>query len=522
MSAQIVIVEQRNDWKARFPDVIVVSAKDYVSQQEYLKLKNVKVINLCRNYRYLSLGYYCSLLAEARRHKIIPSVRTITDLSSKSIYGLDIEDLNTTIQRRLKSKSGDSSQTTFALNIFFGQCEDKDFSELSRQLFDLFRCPILKVEFKLNGKWQIATLKPGSLQNLPESQTDFFIQAFNSYAMRRWQIPKTKPVTRYDLAILHNPAEKLPPSDKKALKKFVNVGKKLGIEVDLIEKKDFSRLAEYDALFIRETTQINHYTYRFSRRAENEGMVVIDDPDSIVKCTNKIYLSELLASNKIAIPRTKIIKKDDESDIKALEAEISYPVVLKIPDSSFSRGVLKVNSTAELKKMSSDLFIKSDVLLAQEYLYTEFDWRIGILNRRPLFACQYFMSRNHWQIVKHGPAGKYSFGKYKTWRLEDVPREVVDVAVKAANLIGNGLYGVDLKSTRKGVVVVEINDNPNIDAGVEDAHLGDELYRIILEEFIRRLDLRHPISPPSATGFQDVAAKVSDVCMKKPPATEHR
>jgi len=63
MAAQIVIVEQRNDWKAHFPDAIIVLAKDYVSQQEYFKLKDVRVINLCRSYRYLTLGHYCSLLA---------------------------------------------------------------------------------------------------------------------------------------------------------------------------------------------------------------------------------------------------------------------------------------------------------------------------------------------------------------------------------------------------------------------------------------------------------------------------
>jgi glutathione synthase/RimK-type ligase-like ATP-grasp enzyme len=42
--------------------------------------------------------------------------------------------------------------------------------------------------------------------------------------------------------------------------------------------------------------------------------------------------------------------------------------------------------------------------------------------------------------------------------------------------------------TDKGAFVIEVNDNPNIDAGVEDATLGDGLYRLILEEFIRRIE----------------------------------
>jgi glutathione synthase/RimK-type ligase-like ATP-grasp enzyme len=47
---------------------------------------------------------------------------------------------------------------------------------------------------------------------------------------------------------------------------------------------------------------------------------------------------------------------------------------------------------------------------------------------------------------------------------------------------------VDVKQNDRGVFVIEINDNPNIDAGVEDVVLKDDLYRIILQEFITRLD----------------------------------
>jgi len=67
---------------------------------------------------------------------------------------------------------------------------------------------------------------------------------------------------------------------------------------------------------------------------------------------------------------------------------------------------------------------------------------------------------------------------------------VVKTALKAANLIGDGLYGVDLKQIGNKVVVIEVNDNPSIDAGVEDAVLGSALYETIMQEFLRRLELR--------------------------------
>ena len=55
---------------------------------------------------------------------------------------------------------------------------------------------------------------------------------------------------------------------------------------------------------------------------------------------------------------------------------------------------------------------------------------------------------------------------------------------------GNGLYGVDMKQSGDRVVVVEVNDNPNIDDGVEDLFLGNKLYDMIVEDFIRRIELK--------------------------------
>ena len=37
-------------------------------------------------------------------------------------------------------------------------------------------------------------------------------------------------------------------------------------------------------------------------------------------------------------------------------------------------------------------------------------------------------------------------------------------------------------------LIIEVNDNPSIDAGVEDAYLGEDLYRRIMSEFLRRLE----------------------------------
>jgi glutathione synthase/RimK-type ligase-like ATP-grasp enzyme len=59
--------------------------------------------------------------------------------------------------------------------------------------------------------------------------------------------------------------------------------------------------------------------------------------------------------------------------------------------------------------------------------------------------------------------------------------------LNAANLIGSGFYGVDLKQIGNECYVIEVNDNPNVDAGNEDGVLGPALYREIMGVMKRRI-----------------------------------
>ena len=69
-----------------------------------------------------------------------------------------------------------------------------------------------------------------------------------------------------------------------------------------------------------------------------------------------------------------------------------------------------------------------------------------------------------------------------------ISKFVVKTALKAANLIGDGLYGVDLKMIGDKVYVIEVNDNPNVEHGVEDLVLKDAIYDRIMLSFLRRLE----------------------------------
>ena len=128
--------------------------------------------------------------------------------------------------------------------------------------------------------------------------------------------------------------------------------------------------------------------------------------------------------------------------------------------------------------------------MAQELAPSDSDWRIGVLDGKALFACRYHMARGHWQIMNTREKGSKRYGRVEAVPLDQAPADAVAIGVRAASLIGDGLYGVDIKETNGRFLTMEVNDNPNIETEEEDAIIGDALYLSVMQWFRDRLDKR--------------------------------
>ncbi|MEM3649028.1 MAG: hypothetical protein QW506_07705, partial [Thermoproteota archaeon] len=62
---------------------------------------------------------------------------------------------------------------------------------------------------------------------------------------------------------------------------------------------------------------------------------------------------------------------------------------------------------------------------------------------------------------------------------ENAPEKLKETALKVCEIIGDGLYGVDIKERNGEFIVVEVNDNPSIYAGHEDLRNKDLYSKII-------------------------------------------
>jgi glutathione synthase/RimK-type ligase-like ATP-grasp enzyme len=485
MTGWVILVDQPKDFPNADTPHKVIATSDYLARPRLFDAGRPKLVNLSRSYNYQSKGYYASLLAEARGHRIVPTVETMLELREAKLYEHALPELEDELNKCAR-KADFQPDGEFKFLVCFGIARDERFDTFGRLLFDWFRCPALEITIE-PGHWlRIERIRPRTINRLANGENAFFHEALHQHTKREWRDPKARSVAKYDLAVLHDPNEKIPPSSVASIKHFARIAEKHSVDVEPITRRQLAELAEFDGLFIRETTSIDNHTYRFARRAWQEGMPVIDDPISMIRCTNKVFLMELLSSNQVPTPPTVMLPEG--ADLTKTIDELGLPLVVKIPDGSFSRGVHKVTTADEFRRVADELFEETDLILAQKFLPTEFDWRVGILAGEPLFVCQYRMARGHWQIVKHRPDGSSSEGGFRAFDLDQAPAEVIDIAVRAAKPIGEGFYGVDLKQTDSGIVVMEVNDNPNLEHGVEDTVGKDEVWIRLLKWFTDRFE----------------------------------
>jgi glutathione synthase/RimK-type ligase-like ATP-grasp enzyme len=270
--------------------------------------------------------------------------------------------------------------------------------------------------------------------------------------------------------------------EENALLNFKQASEKLGHSFSFMFREQIPTIPKYDAVFIRATTDPLFTAYVVSQTASELGLKVIDDPISIQICGNKIHQYALFKKHEVPHIPTVFINKEEVHHKQVLEIfrEFGKPVVIKAPYTSFSRFVEKVACETSFRDVAKRFFRKSDVLAVQKFMPTAFDWRVGVLNHEVLYVCKYMIPKGRW---KHGAKlrGKPTviWGRTFSMKRENAPTKLKEVALKACEVVGDGLYGVDVKEANGEYVVVEVNDNPSIYAGYEDLRNKDIYTKII-------------------------------------------
>lgn len=266
-----------------------------------------------------------------------------------------------------------------------------------------------------------------------------------------------------------------------ALMRFGQVAQRLGHRLDVLFRPDMYKIPTYDALFIRALTDPMNSAFIAARIASLHGLRVIDDPDSIVICCDKVNMYRHLQAAGVPMPETVFLREAELTLAVARELleRMGSPLVLKASNSSFSMYVDRVTEPDAFVRLGKRYLRRSARVVAQKFLRSEFDWRVGILGGEVLYVARYLIPRKQWKILTYTDKGKVISGRVEGVAVEKADPRLLDTALRAGAAIGGGLYGVDLKQVGDEYLVIEVNDNPTIAQGEEDQKAPQVYERII-------------------------------------------
>jgi len=267
-----------------------------------------------------------------------------------------------------------------------------------------------------------------------------------------------------------------------ALIRCRDVAETMGHAVDFIFPVDISKIKKMDALFIRARTDPMNITYVAAQMASFHGIPVIDDPESIRICSDKINMYSHLIKKNVSLPKTIFLSKNELSVEKVthLFDMLGSPLIIKEPSTSFSLRVEKVRDIAEFFKVARRFIKLSDWIVVQQYIESKYDWRVGVLDGELLYACKYTIPTLTFKI-QASVNGHIVYCGVDSVPSDAVPSHVIQLGIDAANAIGRGLYGVDVKNNNGDAYVIEVNDNPSIESGEDDC------YPLVFETIISHL-----------------------------------
>jgi glutathione synthase/RimK-type ligase-like ATP-grasp enzyme len=256
-----------------------------------------------------------------------------------------------------------------------------------------------------------------------------------------------------------------------ALIRCRDIAEGMGHDVDFIFPVDIHKIPKMDALFIRARTDPLNVTYVAARMAEFHGIPVIDDPRSIRICSDKVNMYSHLIKKNISLPKTVFLSKTHLTveEVTRLFDELGSPLIVKEPSTSFSLRVEKVNDIAEFFRVARRFIKLSDWIVVQQYIESRYDWRVGVLGGNLLYVCKYTIPSDTFKI-QASVNGHLVYCGVESVSPDKVPPHVIDLGIDAANAIGRGLYGVDIKNNNGDAYVIEVNDNPSIESGEDDCY----------------------------------------------------
>ncbi len=269
----------------------------------------------------------------------------------------------------------------------------------------------------------------------------------------------------------NNPVEEHVP-EAHEIGRFVEAGHERGVRLDVLRPRDFELIvatesgwrAEYaggklprpDFIIPRTGSETSYFTLAVLRQFERMGVVMINGPEAVESCADKLQTLQLLSASGLPIPRTILAKFPVDVDV--IERELGFPVVVKTLRSTRGAGVVLCQDREQFDSLASllgDANPSADFIF-QKYIRSSHgrDVRLFVIGDKVAAAMER-RSRNG------GFKSNISLGGVGT--PIDPPPEMAELALKAAKALRLDIAGIDILFDENGYRICEANSSPGFE-----------------------------------------------------------
>jgi len=236
----------------------------------------------------------------------------------------------------------------------------------------------------------------------------------------------------------------------------------------------------FDAVIPRIGASTTYYGIAVLRQFELMGVYCLNDSESVARSRDKLRCLQILSKNGIRIPATcfSYIPSFSQAVTNTLKGP---PIVVKLTEGTQGLGVMLAESFESAESIIEAFGTLQAPVLAQEYINESkgLDIRCFVVGKRVVAAMERRSSDGDFRSNIHrGGSGKNV----------KLSSDEESVAVKAAEVMGLSVAGVDLLRSSRGPLVVEVNSSPGLE-GIEEASgtgIAENIIDFIEEEVGRR------------------------------------
>ena len=270
-------------------------------------------------------------------------------------------------------------------------------------------------------------------------------------------------------------------------------------------------LSTYDAVLPRIGASITFYGLAVLRQFEQMGVFVLNSAMAVSRSRDKLHSMQILSRHNIGLPQTAFVHRKGDV-LPALERLGGAPVIIKLLQGTQGVGVILADTVKVAQAIVETLQSTSQNVLLQKFVKESKgrDIRALVVGDQVVAAMRRQAMGDEFRSNVHRGGSTTKV---------DLSPEYQDTAVRAAQILGLRVAGVDMLESSEGPQIMEVNSSPGLE-GIETA-TGIDVAGSIIEEIGQKVlfpdvDLRQRLTTSAGYGVAEfVVHKMPELENKK-------